>query len=297
MNNISVKVFNDTFKLEKVTTETSKQLFVLLENNREDLFNFQLDMSLIESKNEFDELIKRSKEFFIISKNDQLIGCVYIKKWGIHDELSFWLDKDHRENKIFTELLSLFIKSYVYTNNVEIIIWAARNKAIVSKKLAKKLGFKTGFRYNSKMTEFDQKKVVPAVYFYKLYNTSIEQLLDTLEIKDNLLRDLETFCIDLADYTFKRNDFFINTDYGYYYWSGLDVSEDLKEVYFVNAAKAKSIYKKIIKKISNVEEYVNLYNSCKTFYIVYHSAFNSFSIMLLLPNKKTEWIHFNNAII
>lgn len=295
METILLNVLGNSFKIEQINEKTKKDLFILLENNRENLFDYQIDMSLIDAFSDFEKITKDSKNFSIIIKNDKLIGCIFIKQWGKYEELSFWLDKDNRDNKIFTELCSLYLKSYNNEFKTNLIILSVRNKAIVSKKLTKKLGYKNAFRYNSKITEFDSKKVIPSSMFYKVYNEDYGFPLTLHEIDNNLENELETFCKDLLDYTFKRNDFFIETKNEYYYWSGLDVTEEMKEVYFVNISKAKSSYKKILKRISIVDEYKEYYDSCKTFYIVFHRYSNTISLLFLI-DKKTKWVHFDSSI-
>lgn len=295
MEAILLNVMNNSFKIENINNKLKKDLFILLENNREDLFSYQLNMSLIDSFNEFENIINNSKNFSIILKNDKLIGCIFIKSWGVYDELSFWLDKDNRDNKIFTELCSIYLKSYNSEFNPNLLVLDVRNKAIVCKKITKKLGFKNAFRYNSKIVEFDNKKVLATSMFYKIYNDEYGFPLTLFELNSTLENDLTIFCKDLLDYTFKRNDFFVEIQNEYYYWSGLDVTDEMKEVYFINISKAKSSYKKILKRISIVDEYKEYYQSCKTFYIIFHRNLNRISLMFLI-DKKSKWLHFDNSI-
>lgn len=298
MNNILVQALNNTFRLVQANNESKKELYVLLENNREDLFNLQLDVSLIESEESFNQMIDNAKVFNLVYKNDNLIGCIYIDQWGNFDEIHFWLDKENRDNKIFTEIVSLFIKSYVNDTNIDVLTWAIRGKAVASKAMAKKIGFKSIFRYNSKINEFDQKKVIPATMFVKTLNKEMGMLLNVnSEFDNNVQNELETFCKDLSDYEFKRNNFFVEINNTFYYWSGNDVTDDLKELTFINFAKSKAIYKKIAKKLNVVEEYKELLNNAKKIHLIYHRNLNSVSVLFINANKQTNWIHFDNAII
>lgn len=290
--NISINFRNVEYKILKIKNEQKNEVFNLLKNNFNHLKDVYLKDSLLISQAEFEKFVLKTKNYSIITKNNKIIGVIYLMKWGNFFSVSFWIDAPNQNTNLFVQILSLYLKVVTEEFDISLLFIQISNKAIVAKKIMKKIEMKLAFKINEKISEFDNKKMIVYSVYFKNINNLYSNELSVVKMDQNFNSELNEFCCDLLDYSFKKNNFYTQIKSKIYYWSGVDVNDDLKEIYFVNLSKSKSIVKKIFKKINMIDEYKELYDQAKIIFIVFHVENNNYSLLFKSDQVLNKWLHF-----
>lgn len=292
---LSIKILENDYRIVTLSKDHKNELTNLFEKNLENLRQNCVLMSQLNAE-QIIEYSLTCTDFSVVIKNNNIIGVIYLKPLNKFHQLSFWLDENCRDTSVFSEIVSLYLKSLKYEKNLWLVYLFSINKSKHVKQIVKRNLMKLAYKENKKIPLFDQKKVTTYNLYYKIINDEYFTSYDQDKIEQTKIDEIQQFCLDLHDYSFKRNNFFIKIHEEFYYWSGIDLNDDQKEIMFINVGKTKSIANKILKKILIFDDYKLLYEKCKTLFIVLHPKKQSFSLMFQ-NEKDIKWLHFTSNLI
>lgn len=200
---INIINFYKDIKLVKFSYETNDIFFKFIIKNKLDIKNNNMAFFLNDTQEKISSFCKNSlmndKCLYFIYKSSEIIGYISIGEFFSLNEISFYLDPDHRNiknycngEKSFTDLLTIFLKEFFKNkSNDHILMWGTRYNAVISQHIAQKLSFVLCYEVNDEVEYFNECPILTKIFFSnkqifldKINNTTT----DTENTKNNYLK-------------------------------------------------------------------------------------------------------------